>query len=159
MKLTPAQQYEDLGRINELLQEAASLANDMRVAPIRCGPLRSALGAAQRTAQEHHAAAEILLTHDLAETFPDGGEAPDCLTARQIMYLASLAYQRPSRKMIGLPASRPCTKLTATGDKCSAFSLLFTRRAVCSSHATPAERERNRKQKKEWNKTHPDYQL
>lgn len=156
---TPHEQYENLGRINELLMEAQQIADDMRVAPIRVTPLRSALSATQRIAQEHHAAGEILLTHDLAEEFPNGEGAPDCLTARQIMYLASLNYQRPSREMIGLPPSRPCKQPTKDGGKCSASSLLFTRRAVCASHATAAERERNRKAKEEWNTEHPDYKL
>lgn len=159
--VTPTQAYESIGRVHELLMQAQDLLLELAVSPVRVNELRTAVAGARRAAQEHQKAAEILLTHPLAETFPDGSPAPATLTPRQIYYLAALAMPDPrqSRELVGLPPSRQCLEKTKAGYKCGASSLLFSKRSVCASHATDAEKERNRKQKARWNEEHPDYLL
>lgn len=157
--VTLEQEFELLGSINELVIKTRELISQLEIAPVRVHELKNALRETQRIAQDHYMACEIAMTRDLADTFPDGSEAPAVLTPRQVMYLAALSYQHPSRELVGLPASRTCLAIKASGFKCAGYSLVFTERAVCSSHASPAERERNRKAKEQWNIDHPDYSI
>jgi hypothetical protein len=160
-QVTPHQAYEAIGRIHELLMQATDLCVELSVSPVRVGELKAAVSAARREAQFHQQAAEILLTQPMATEFPDCTPAPATLTAKQIFYLAALAMPDPiqARQLVGLPPSRQCLEKTKDDHKCGASSMVFSRRAVCWSHGTEAERERNRKQKAKWNRDHPDYQI
>ena len=158
--ITLTKELELLGSINEQLIAMRDELASIGIAPLRLHELKAVMASTQRLAQEHYLACEILATAPLADSFPDGTPAPTTFTYRQALYLAALASPgMQSREQIGLPPSRPCRELTKDGYKCSASSLLFSKRAVCGSHATPAERERNRKAKERWNREHPDYQI
>lgn len=151
--------FEALGQTVEDLRRLDARVRDLEPGPLRCRELRAAVMGALRTAEWHYRCAEVLLTEDISDSFPDGSPAPSSLTPRQVDYLAALAVPHLTRDMIGLPPTRPCGQETAAGDKCGGSSLLFTTRAVCASHATPAERERNRKAKEAWREDHPDHHL
>jgi hypothetical protein len=79
-----------------------------------------------------------------ARRFPDGTPAPRQPTSRQVAYLAGLADAAFARQLgpaSGMsPNPRRCVETTAAGRPCRHSALRWTERAVCSSHATPAER-------------------
>jgi hypothetical protein len=151
--------FEELGHVVEMLARLEREIRELEPGPLRCGILRQSLRVALRDAEWHYRSAEVLLTHDVADTFPDGSPAPASLTPKQVDYLAALAVPHLTREMMGLPPSRSCASETLSGDKCGSSSLIFTTRAVCASHATPAEKERNRKAKDAWRVVHPDHHL
>lgn len=160
MTISIVETFIALGTVQEQLEATMAMLDEMLVGPLRTHQLREVVRQASRAAREHYLAAEILMSETLADHFPDGEAAPASLSPRQVLYLAALAQPaRQSREAVGLPPTRQCQSNCKDDSRCSASSLLFSTRAVCGSHATDAERERNRKAKAAWNNEHPDYLL
>ena len=128
----------DLNEALDLLRQARALVAEHEATPMN---LRRAGGSLDSSTAELITALEALQVlageTELPSEFPNGTPVPQIMSPRQIVYLYKLTRSGPTQGGI-------CQGLKKDGTPCGAKALRYGQEGRCNTHASDADRERNR---------------